>query len=176
MKHAFFLTTVLIITISCGEKVSDVKLPGQKDNEKSSSNMGSTSSFLINPEVIKQAPPPPTVLQMLFAKHPDLEELDIRDVALTQDDIREIAKVYPDLQTLFLINTGIGDSEFQQLGVMSKLTYLNLRGTKVTDAGLESLKKCKGLQWLALPAATVSTDFKQQLEAAIPGLLIDLSP
>ena len=55
---------------------------------------------------------------------------------------------------------------------LSKLETLKLRGTKVTDAGVEGLKNLKALKSLGVRFLEVSDDTLASLNKALPKLTI----
>jgi len=57
---------------------------------------------------------------------------------------------------------------------LANLEYLNLYGTKVTDAGLEALKGLKNLKKLYVWQTGVTDAGAAKLTAAIPGIDINM--
>ena len=56
-----------------------------------------------------------------------------------------------------------------QLKKLTKLEYLNLSYTEVTDAGLVHLEGLTKLSWLWLQGTKVSEDAVKKLQQALPG-------
>lgn len=61
---------------------------------------------------------------------------------------------FKNLTMLNLANCSIDDEDMSRIGAMSNLVYLDLSGTRVTDAGLAQLAQLQRLEHLYLPAQT----------------------
>ncbi len=80
------------------------------------------------------------------------------------------------LSRLDLSATKITDAGLESLRSLKKLEYLGLFGTKVTDAGLESLKSLKDLHELRLDGTSVTEEGERSLEEALPNCTVFWSP
>src|SRR5262249_22219380 len=56
----------------------------------------------------------------------------------------------PNVRTLMLCGTSVGDVDLAELPKLRKLEGLNLQGTKITDAGLAYVADCPSLKSIAL--------------------------
>ncbi len=80
----------------------------------------------------------------------------------------------PNLERLHLENTAVTDAGLVHLAGLARLEYLNLYGTKVTDAGIARLAGMKSLKKLFLWQTAATKDGAKSLEAAIPGLVVNV--
>jgi mono/diheme cytochrome c family protein len=85
----------------------------------------------------------------------------------------ELAKL-TNLNRLHLEKSSIDDAGLANLSALPRLEYLNLYGTGITDAGLEHLKPMKRLRKLYLWQTKVGYDPAMALQAATPGLEVNL--
>jgi hypothetical protein len=77
--------------------------------------------------------------------------------ALTDAGIKYVASM-PEMESLLLRDTGVGDDSLKLFGRLSELRALDLSSTRVTDAGLPALSGLKKLQWLVLMDVPVTDD------------------
>ena len=61
-----------------------------------------------------------------------------------------------------------------QLAGLKNVEYINLYGTKVTDAGIAKLAANKALKKLFVWQTAVTKDGAKKLEAAVPGLVVNV--
>jgi uncharacterized membrane protein len=99
--------------------------------------------------------------------------MDLGRSKVTDGGMATIAKM-GSLERLHLENTAVTDAGLAQLTGLGHLEYLNLYGTKVTDAGIEKLAAVKSLRKLFLWQTGVTKDAAKKLEAAIPGLVVNV--
>lgn len=78
------------------------------------------------------------------------------------------------LMQIHLEKSTADDATLAQLASLGRLEYINLYGTAVTDAGLEHLKGLKNLRRLYLWQCKISYEAAKALEAATPGLEVNL--
>lgn len=78
------------------------------------------------------------------------------------------------LDRLHLEKSTIDDGSLAHLAGLPRLEYVNLYGTGITDAGLEHLKALKRLRKLFLWQSKVSYDPAMAMQAATPGLEVNL--
>lgn len=78
------------------------------------------------------------------------------------------------LNRLHLEKSTVDDASLAPIAALPRLEYLNLYGTGVTDAGLEHLKNAKRLRKLYLWQTKVGYDPAMALQAATPGLEVNL--
>lgn len=87
----------------------------------------------------------------------------------------QVSSLLADLQELHLSGTGL--KSLDQLAVFSKLQYLDLSYSDLTDAQLNSLYGLKTLAMLELQGnAALSQEAVQNLEAALPNCKVSASP
>lgn len=92
---------------------------------------------------------------------------------VTDEGLAVIAKMQ-NLERLHLENTVVTDAGIAQLAGLARLEYLNLYGTKVTDTGIAKLAGLKSLRKLFLWQTAATKDGARSLEAAIPGLVVNI--
>lgn len=107
----------------------------------------------------------PVATQVLWM---DLARSKVTDAGLST--ISKMAK----LERLHLENTAVTDAGIAQIANLKDLEYLNLYGTKVTDAGIASLASNKSLKKLFVWQTAVTKDAAKKLEAAVPGLVVNV--
>ena len=75
-----------------------------------------------------------------------------------------------ELRVLSVSATNIGDGGLKQLATLPNLEYLNIGDTRVTEAGLSTLKKLKKLKLLVSWNPYVGAEVRKELMDAIPGI------
>jgi hypothetical protein len=78
----------------------------------------------------------------------------------------------PDVQELYLWNTGVTDAGLALLAKFDRLEKLDLSGTAITDAGLAHLSGLTRLKELNLKGTQVSDRAVKELRKALPGAKI----
>ena len=78
------------------------------------------------------------------------------------------------LSRLHAEHSSIDDAALTKLAALGRVEYLNLFNTSVTDAGVATLKSAAKLRRLYLWQTKASFEAAQSLEAAVPGLVVDL--
>jgi mono/diheme cytochrome c family protein len=99
--------------------------------------------------------------------------LDITAAQASATGWAELAKL-KNLNRLHLEKSSIDDAGLANLSELPRLEYLNLYGTGITDAGLEHLKPITRLRKLYLWQTKVGYDPAMALQAATPGLEVNL--
>ena len=94
---------------------------------------------------------------------------------LPRPDRGRLAQLFPPelFEEVTLVNLRdrpIGDRELRLIGRLGKVEYLDLQGTKVTDAGLSSLRGCTSLEFLWLANTSIG-DLGARHLASIPSLV-----
>lgn len=84
-----------------------------------------------------------------------LEVLTILSTQISNSSITRISKHFPNLRQLSLAEANINDEQLSHLSTLP-LEILHLGGTKVSDAGLESLGKIRSLKRLILYQTNVT--------------------
>ncbi len=110
---------------------------------------------------------------LLQGLEPTLVWLNFSRTAITDAALERIA-AFTELRRLNLSNTAITDQGLAHLMKLTHLQYLNLYGTKVSDSGLLALKGHAELANLYLWQSQVTEAGANALQAALPGLSIDL--
>ncbi|HZN41784.1 MAG TPA: C45 family autoproteolytic acyltransferase/hydrolase [Planctomycetota bacterium] len=108
-----------------------------------------------------------TVLPLL-SQLPDLEELNLGNVALTDANVRALQGLSK-LQSLGFMGAPIGDEALAVVKTLPALRVLNISATKVTDAGLAHLRELTALQYLGLKGTGI-TDAGLVHVASLTGL------
>lgn len=86
---------------------------------------------------------------------------------LTDDDLW-ILKGLTRLEYLDLSLTGVTDSALSQIKEFKQMEELNLYGTKITDAGLEHLKEMEQLKFVVLRWTRTTEEGRDKLMEALP--------
>jgi hypothetical protein len=87
---------------------------------------------------------------------PNLERFTVRTETFGDDHIGHLAGCAT-LKSLYLRGTSITDVGMETLATLPNLEYLNLACTRVSDSGLENLTSLKNLQVLVLNGTSVGT-------------------
>ncbi len=101
---------------------------------------------------------------------PELIWLNLANTEITNDGLKNIASL--PLKKLHLEKTQIGDDGLQHLKGLRDLEYLNIYATKVGDAGLQHLKGLTKLRKLYVWQSAVSEAGINDLQSALPELVI----
>lgn len=99
--------------------------------------------------------------------------LDLTGAQVSAAGLAPVAQL-KNLERLHLEKSSVADDALVHLAALPRLQYLNLYGTAVTDAGLEHLKSLKRLKKLYLWQTKVNYDPAMALQAATPGLEVNL--
>ncbi|MEX0715380.1 MAG: hypothetical protein WD066_02270 [Planctomycetaceae bacterium] len=106
-----------------------------------------------------------------------IEQVDLSYSRLADVDVPELVarlEPLPDLRSVYLAGTDVGDSSAADLARLTRLRALVLTGTGVTDEGLLRIAPLDRLEWLALGGTGV-TDRGLRHLAAFPRLeVLDL--
>lgn len=97
-------------------------------------------------------------------------QVDLGRTVITDATPKDTLSQLPRLVSLDLRQTKITDAGLEALTGLKKLHTLNLYGTEVTDAGLKHLAKIKSLKNVYLWQSKATEAGVKQLVAAIPGL------
>ena len=112
-------------------------------------------------------------LALLSAVAPQVYALNLAKAQVSDKGLAAVAQL-GNLSKLHLEKSSITDSGMAHLSGLARLQYLNLYGTQLTDAGLKHLEGLKHLQKLYVWQTKVSYDAAKAMEAAQPGLMVDL--
>jgi mono/diheme cytochrome c family protein len=99
--------------------------------------------------------------------------LNLSNAEITAAGLAPLAKLNNLIQ-LHLEHSSVDDAGLAHLAGLSRLNYLNVFGTSITDAGLEPLKGLAKLRKFYVWQTKISWDAAQALQAAIPGLEVNL--
>jgi len=99
--------------------------------------------------------------------------LDLSGAQVSAAGLAQLAQL-KNVNRLHLEKSTADDAALAHLAALPRLEYLNLYGTAVTDAGLEHLKGVKRLRRLYLWQTKVGYDPAMALQAATPGLEVNL--
>jgi mono/diheme cytochrome c family protein len=119
------------------------------------------------------SPPGDDAVAALAAAGDQIVWLNLRGAQVTAGGLVPLAKL-KNLIQLHLENSTADDAGLASLAGAKRLEYLNLYGTTVTDAGLEPLRGLPKLRDLYVWKTKVSYDAAQAMQAAIPGLAVNL--
>ena len=120
-----------------------------------------------------ESPAGDAALALLPEAGPQIVWLDLSGAQATAAGWAALAQL-KNLDRLHLEKSTIDDASLAHLAGLPRLEYVNLYGTGVTDAGLENLKGLKRLRKLFLWQSKVSYDPAMALQAATPGLEVNL--
>lgn len=101
--------------------------------------------------------------------------LNLAETQVTDDGLAQISSLR-NLRSLHLEKTQIGDNGLAHLAGLGDLEYLNLYKSEVGDAGLDHLASLTSLQKLYLWNSNVTVEGAAKLEAALPGISINMGP
>ncbi len=94
--------------------------------------------------------------RMWLILNPRITELDVSDTQITDITLREICRQNTMLKKLDMKGTGITDAGLEQLSQLTELTELGLSDTAITDEGLRHVKQLSRLKNLYLGGTMVS--------------------
>ncbi len=100
------------------------------------------------------------------------EMLDLSGPGTTDEVLAEKVKGLTKLEWLYLMNTKVTDAGLVHLKGLTNLERLFLTNTKITDAGLVHLKGLTKLERLDLVFPKVTDAGIQELKKALPGCRI----
>lgn len=104
---------------------------------------------------------------------PNLVELNLAGTNVGDSQMTLLAKL-PHLRVLKLQKTAVTDAGLKSLTTLRHLEVLNLYGTQVTDQGLMELAQLKTLRRLYVWDTKVTEAGAKKLQAAVPGLHVEL--
>ena len=107
---------------------------------------------------------------VLLAIKENVVQVDLGRTAITDAALKESVSQLPRLVSLDLRQTKVTDAGLEALTGLKKLQTLNLYGTEVSDAGLKHLARIKSLKNVYLWQSKATEAGVKQLMAAIPGL------
>ena len=99
-----------------------------------------------------------------------LVRLDVPETGITNQRLAEIGKIETLISLDLAINPAIDDAGMKYLENLSKLRSLRLEGTRITDAGVESLTKLRALNYFNLSDCENLTDKSLESLANLRGL------
>ena len=92
-------------------------------------------------------------------EHTDAEKAAMAEIRKLGGHVMELAQTDPHLEVAYHLTDGdVGDDHLKPLANMPLLVSVNLRGTKITNAGLAHLKGVKSLKRLHLEKTTVTDE------------------
>src|SRR5262249_40852192 len=101
----------------------------------------------------------------LLSGQPSLEVVDLSGTRVSGQALAQLAKA-PNIKHLLLANTLVDDRYFAALEMFPKLETLDVSaGTNVSDAGLKSIVKLKGLKVLGLRRSKITDAGLEKLAA-----------
>ncbi|MFK7844776.1 MAG: c-type cytochrome domain-containing protein [Rhodothermales bacterium] len=112
-------------------------------------------------------------LQLLAPVSEQIAWLNLGRSSVTDAGMTHL-KSLKNLSKLHLEKTAVTDDGLAHLSNLERLEYLNLYGTAVSDNGLEHLKTLTNLSALYLWQSSATKAGAEKLQAAIPGLDINL--
>jgi len=92
---------------------------------------------------------------------------------VTDDDVAEHLQKLPDVRSLQLDGTRVGDGVLRSVERMSRLRHLSLFGTRVTDTGLVHLEHLSHLELLDLRKTKVTEEGVNNLQRKLPNCRIE---
>ncbi|MBX2816175.1 MAG: hypothetical protein KTR24_09260 [Saprospiraceae bacterium] len=104
---------------------------------------------------------------------PNVAWLDLSKAGVQDGSLSSIGKL-KNMVRLKLDNNEITDQNIADLNGLQHLESLNLYNTQVTDAAISELKKLSGLKRLYLWLSQVTVAGKEEMEAAIPEIDVNL--
>ncbi|HVX14197.1 MAG TPA: hypothetical protein VHC22_23625 [Pirellulales bacterium] len=104
---------------------------------------------------------------------PDLKTLSLFDSPIGDDDLAQIAAL-PQLETLYLGRTHVTDAGLARVAGFAGLKTVGLSDTQVSDQGVELLAALGRLRSINLRHTRVSRAGADALKAALPDIVIHL--
>jgi len=95
------------------------------------------------------------------------ERIEFSGTLAKDDDLLFLAQC-SDLRSIFVNNADVGDSLAAALSKLPQLYTIDLEGTRITDAGLESLSTCRGLRMINVTESYATRIGVAKLQKAIP--------
>lgn len=102
---------------------------------------------------------------------PELKTLSLFDTPLGDDDLEELANL-PRLETLYLGRTRVTDAGLAHVARITALKTLGLSDTRVSDQGLPQLASLANLKSVNVHRTQVTVTGGNGLRAALPDLVI----
>lgn len=103
-----------------------------------------------------------------LARLQGVRRLDLRGTLLDAEALSALA-AYPQLEALYLGETGLGDADLVRLKPLTRLALLDLNGlVGVTDRGVESLSSLKSLRFLDIRNTAITYPRVRALQKALP--------
>ncbi len=90
------------------------------------------------------------------AWHLPLKSLNLKDTGISNDALKGIAEHFPNLESLVVQRTGIGDSGVNFLTTLKHLNLVDLKFTQITSKSLKAISKIGSLQSLFVDGTKVS--------------------
>lgn len=92
-------------------------------------------------------------------EHNDAEKAAMSEIRKLGGQVMELAQTDPHLEVAYHLTDGdVGDDHLKPLANMPLLVSVNLRGTKITNAGLVHLKDVKSLKRLHLEKTAITDE------------------
>ena len=91
-------------------------------------------------------------------------EFKSKNNGVSDADLKEIVKLLPHINLLFLAATNVTDAGLETLDGLNELNWLSLSDTKITDSGMERLKGIKQLKMLSLDNTRVTDSGLERLK------------
>lgn len=106
-----------------------------------------------------------------MAVFPELRTLSLFDSPVGDDDLASLGDL-KSLETLYLGRTRVSDAGLKHLARFAKLKSLGLSDTRVSDQGLKSLSPLTKLRTINVHRTQVTVTGGNDLKAALPQLVI----
>ena len=90
------------------------------------------------------------------AWHLPLKSLNLKDTGISNDALKGVAEHFPNLESLVVQQTGIGDSGVNFLTTLKHLNLVDLKFTQITSKALKAISKISSLQLLFVDGTKVS--------------------
>jgi beta-lactamase regulating signal transducer with metallopeptidase domain/Leucine-rich repeat (LRR) protein len=103
-----------------------------------------------------------------------LKTLNLADAPIDDGSCQLVAKLFPRLRELDLRRTKITDAGVESIASLTDLDYLILDHTAITDAALAPLESLKSLRWLSVSGTDFAPTAIAELKKVRPGINIAL--
>ncbi len=87
---------------------------------------------------------------------PRLQSLHLDESRITDDGIKELVEVCPNLEALNVFSASVTDASLGQLTRLRKLRSMQLNDMPITDQGIQQLGRCPALEYLWLQRTKVT--------------------
>jgi hypothetical protein len=105
---------------------------------------------------------------------PALNQLFLAKLPVSDDDLAELVRKYPNLMALALHESKVTDAGMATVAKLEFLERVYLDGTSVTDTGLQLLATCEKLRLVSGLRTRITPEGAERLKAVLPECKVNL--